>query len=148
MTSTGFEATSRTAFGRGAENGGDDLAEHGGVALEQTKPGFPRPLRDAGREDDDVGPVQRVIAAGAHEVGMGERRRVQNVLRLSGRQFLVEVSQDDLVGRPLQNHRVGRAAADRARSDNADFHPLDLPFAAEPGLLRTGGASVPCSAPN
>ena len=79
---------------------------------------------------------------------MGERRGVQDVLRLSDGQFLVEVGQDNLVGRPLQDHRIGRAAADRARSDNADFHPLNLPFAAEPGLLRTGDPPVLCSAPN
>ena len=87
---------------RGAQDGGDDLAEHRRVALEQTQPGFSRSLRDTGRQDDDVGAGQCVIAAGANEIGMGEGRRVQNVLRLSGCQIRVEIGQNDLVAVPCR----------------------------------------------
>ncbi len=65
---------------------------------------------------------------------MGERHRVQDVLRLGRGALVVLVDQHDLAGRAAQHERVGGGAADHAGADDADLHGCSNPVSTATAL--------------
>ena len=97
-TSTGFETTSTIGvlLDAGLADLGEDAEEQVDVAVDQVEPAFVRLAAQAGRDADHVARRDVLVAAGGDHLVGHARRAVQQVERLAGGQFGVDVEQGDL----------------------------------------------------
>ena len=108
------------------QDGGDNLAKNGCVALEKLQPRFARLLPDARTKHNHSAANQCIVIASVDFKRMSEWHGVSNVIGLSDRAIHVLVDEHNLAADPLHHERVARSGSDKSASDNSNFHGVLL----------------------